>query len=601
MRTRRIPRRSVLLASLAVLLVGLPGPTPAAAVGPLYRVLHHFTTAEGSAPRGEIVQADDGFFYGLLNDAIFRMDEAGNVVIVHRFTGPDGLAPVGLVQGSDGLFYGATSGGGTPVGSYCVFLGGCGTFFRMDASGHVTVLYSFEAGFFDGSRPNGGIVQGPDGWFYGTTFQGGLEFTTIAGLGIAYRISPSGTFQLLHRFTRAEGINPTGGLIRASDGNYYGTTNQYGPSTGGTVFRMTPTGAVAVVHGFAFGDGYQPKARLIQASDGRLYGTTERGGPGGNGLVFRVALNGSGFEVVHGFDQWASDGFRPTTGLIQGPDGSFYGTTDTGGLGVWNQNRSGVVFRMTPGGVVSVVHTFYGPDGRVPLAPLLLADDGMLLGSTFAGGGSNAGVVFEIDPAAPLPVASLSIAPNPLTQGVIGVGTVTLSAPAPTGGTVVELSTNNEGAAQVPRTITVSAGRTAATFRVTSDFPIFGTANLLVFASVQGAGISAPLTVSASGGGGGGGTLALASLTLAPSSVVGGQSVLGTVTLTGPAPAGGVVVTLSSGSPGLAQVPPSVTVPDGATSASFSVSTTDVSKRRAVGITATLAGTSKTAQLTLLA
>jgi hypothetical protein len=191
----------------------------------------------------------------------------------------------------------------------------------------------------------------------------------------------------------------------------------------------------------------------------------------------------------------------------------------------------------------------------------------------------------------------VSIAPNPLTQGQIGVGTVTLSAPAPTGGSVVELSTNNEGAAQVPRSITVGAGRTTAIFAVTSDFPIFGTANLLVFASVQGAGISAPLTVSASGGGT---TPALASLSLDPSSVIGGQSVLGTATLTGPAPVGGVVVTLSSGRPRLAQVPPSVTVPEGATSATFSVSTTDVSRGRTVRITATLAGTSKTAQLTLL-
>src|SRR6266545_4614094 len=125
-----------------------------------------------------------------------------------RFSGPDGDHPVGLVAGADGFLYGVTARGGTPTNIDCAFVGGCGTFFRMTATGVVTVLHNFNSGQDDGSWPNAGIVQGSDGAFYGTTLQGG-------GYGSAYRISATGSFTLLHRFAVADGINPEGGLIQA--------------------------------------------------------------------------------------------------------------------------------------------------------------------------------------------------------------------------------------------------------------------------------------------------------------------------------------------------------------------------------------------------
>jgi uncharacterized repeat protein (TIGR03803 family) len=157
-------------------------------------------------------------------------------------------------------------------------------------------------------------------------------------------------------------------------------------------------------------------------------------------------------------------------------------------------NRFGDVYLMRADGTVSVLHTFTGPDGTRPMG-LIQGADGMLYGSTFGGGSAGLGTVFRIDPSVPLPVASLTVSPNPFTQGTRATGTVTLLAPAPAGGTVIDLSTNNEGAAQVPRWVTVKGGRTSAPFAVRSDFPISATARLLVFASVSGAGISAPLTV----------------------------------------------------------------------------------------------------------
>jgi hypothetical protein len=251
---------------------------------------------------------------------------------------------------------------------------------------------------------------------------------------------------------------------------------------------------------------------------------------------------------------------------------------------------------MTPSGVVSVLHTFYGPDGSTPESSLLQAPDGALLGSTLVGGAAGAGVIFEVDPTLPLPVAALSVTPNPLTVGETGIGIVTLSSTAPSGGTVVELSTNNQGAAQVPRSVTVQSGRTTATFPVTTQFPISATASLLAFASVNGAGISVPLTVKP---GTGSSADSLASLRLEPTKVRGGGTVVGTVTLGAPASSGGVNVALSSSRPRVAPVPSSVTVGEESTSASFTIATARVSSRKTAKITATLNGTSLTAQLTI--
>jgi uncharacterized repeat protein (TIGR03803 family) len=596
--------RSLLAAAVAMLFSAVLLPAKAGAAGPLYRILHDFVGADSGSPNSPLVEATDGFFYGTLggnadginHGAIFRMDRSGTVQIVHRFTGPDGDGPTGLIEASDGFFYGTTVRGGTPTNANCTFMGGCGTFFRMDGSGNLTVLHSFNWGTDDGNWPNGGIVEGADGNFYGTTFQGG-DGQEYGGFGIAYRIGRSGTYTLLHKFSRPEGINPNGGLIQATDGNLYGVTNQYGPASGGTVFRMDRAGNVTVIHGFGFGDGYQPKARLIQATDSLLYGTTEGGGASGNGVVFRVGLDGSPFQVLHAFDQWGSDGYRPIVGVIEGRDGNFYGTTPTDGLGVYNPDRSGDVFRMTSSGVVSVLHTFYGPDGSSPYAALVEASDGRLLGSTVGGGSAGAGVIFEVDPTAALPVASLSISPNPLTQGETGTGTVTLAQAAPSGGTVVELSTNNEGAAQVPHTVTVAGGRASATFPVTTDYPIFSTASLLVFGSVDGAGISTPLTVKP--GNGGSTDVTIESLQVDPSTVKGGGTVTGTVTLTGPAPSGGFSVALSTSRHRIAKVPSSITIPGGATSGSFTVTTRQVSSTVVVTITAKGGGSSKSVKLTV--
>jgi uncharacterized repeat protein (TIGR03803 family) len=159
----------------------------------------------------------------------------------------------------------------------------------MDASGNVTVLHLFSGP--DGDNPNG-IIQASDGNFYGTTSLGGA-FTNCgnnAGCGTVFKIDASGNVTLLHAFSGPDGWTPTSSLIQASDGDFYGTTSGGGPSGKGTVFKMDALGNVTVLWSFSGSDGADPVAGLIQGTDGNLYGTTEVGGSVGAGVVFRLEL-----------------------------------------------------------------------------------------------------------------------------------------------------------------------------------------------------------------------------------------------------------------------------------------------------------------------
>ena len=145
------------------------------------------------------------------------------------------------------------------------------------------------------------------------------------------------------------------------------------------------------------GEGSGPKGGVIQASDGFFYGTTELGGYGGE--IFR--MDGAGtFTIIHRFDAYASDGKNPVSGLIEGHDGFLYGVAPIGGQPVNDPNRSGVVYRTDSAGTVAVMHTFTGSDGSRPWAALVRGTDGRLYGSTIVGGTYGLGGLFSVDPAA---------------------------------------------------------------------------------------------------------------------------------------------------------------------------------------------------------
>jgi uncharacterized repeat protein (TIGR03803 family) len=588
--------KRVMLFSLACLisLAIQPFPTSATAALASFQVLHSFSGPDGQLPSAPLVQGADGFFYGVTSyggnfsvlppdgaGTAFRMDVNGNFTTLHVFTGPDGAVPNNLVLGRDGFFYGTTHYGGPSV--IDSLNPGSGVLFRMDSAGNVTVLRRFadaSGGFYPGP-----IVTGADGALYGPAAGGLVVLNELPGL--VYRFNPStGDFRVLHNFNLSDGQNPTGPLFQGADGYLYGTTWQGGPSNTGVIYKVDPSGNFILLHPLqvlGVSEGWEPNGSLVRTVDGAVYGTTH----GSNGSVFRLDPNGT-FNSIHPFDNFASDGFQPLSGLIQARDGLFYGTTPNGGLPITDPSRNGVVYRMDQAGTVTVMHTFTGPDGQGPRAVPVQGADGQLYGTTAVGGDFGLGVIFRLDPSQPNPIAVLSFSPNPVFPGNSSTGTVTLSAPAPSGGTVVALSSNNDGAATVPDSVTVPAGKSMATFTALTASYI-DNAVVRIFASVGGIGISTPLTVTR-------GTT-LASLTLNPPSVTGGQSATGTVTLSTAAPSGGTAVTLSSSNSSVGSVPSTVTVAAGATAASFTVITNAVTTSTSVTISGTYNGSTQSATL----
>jgi uncharacterized repeat protein (TIGR03803 family) len=149
-------------------------------------------------------------------------------------------------------------------------------------------LYSF--GGTDGASPSGKLIEASSGQFYGTTTFGGPDFNlsnNLFGYGEIFRITSAGSFAVIHSFASSDGAIPFCGLTRGSDGNFYGTTERGGPSDNGTLFKLLSSGVLVTLHNFAGTDGETPTGVLVQGSDGNLYGTAYAGGSGQTGVVFR--------------------------------------------------------------------------------------------------------------------------------------------------------------------------------------------------------------------------------------------------------------------------------------------------------------------------
>jgi uncharacterized repeat protein (TIGR03803 family) len=296
--------------------------------------------------------------------------------------------PAPLVQGIDGNFYGTTGGGG--LFDSCMY-GTCGTVFKITPGGTLTTLHNFTGGE-DGSGPMPGLVLATNGYFYGVNSDGG-NF----GHGVAFKITAGSTLTTLLAFSDdAEGGNPNSSLIQATNGSLYGTTVNGGTNGDGAIFEMTAAGALTTLHDFDFTDGWDPQnALMVQATDGDLYGETAGGGsfscpsPAiGCGTVFRITPGG-GFTSLHSFK--GTDGAVPYGGLVQGSDGNFYGITYVGGA-----NGDGTVFKITPSGMVTTLHSFDGTDGSNPNGGLVQATDGNFYGTAFGGGSNGFGTLFKI-------------------------------------------------------------------------------------------------------------------------------------------------------------------------------------------------------------
>jgi uncharacterized repeat protein (TIGR03803 family) len=315
-----------------------------------------------------------------------------------RFSGISTSTPEGsLVQGSNGNFYGTAPQTGTS---------GLGSVFEITPQGKVVTLYSFcpqGRNCADGDFPAAGLVQASNGNFYGTTTFGGARDG-----GTVFEITPAGSLTTLYSFCAeaqcADGEFPFAGLVQAHDGNFYGTTSYAGAHHGGTVFEITPGGKLTTLYSFcaeeSCADGSGPYAALVQARNGNFYGTTQSGGASGlEGTVFQITPGGK-LTTLHRFCQQAScaDGDYPN-GLVQARDGNFYGTTSGNvSAGPW-----GTVFEITRNGELTTIYTFCSQtnctDGANPFAGLIQATDGNFYGTSSEGGLYGYGTAFEISAA----------------------------------------------------------------------------------------------------------------------------------------------------------------------------------------------------------
>jgi uncharacterized repeat protein (TIGR03803 family) len=305
-----------------------------------------------------------------------------------------------LVQGTNGDLYGTTFYGGSNNGNY-------GTVFRINPAGKLTTIYNFCSlvSCADGTQPEGGLLLATNGSFYGIANSGGAY-----GYGTVFKITAAGKLTTLHSFNQTDGAYPEAGLIQATNGNFYGTTYVGGAYSEGTAFEITPSGTFTSLHSFCGGlctDGADPTSGLVQAADGNFYGTTYGGGPeggcypdSGGGAFFQLTPSGTVTPLAL-FCQ--PNGFYPNSALVQAASGNFYGTTASGGAGY--NGDGGTVYEVSPTGSLTSQYSFClqtgCPDGYDPQS-LIMGTDGSFYGTTRAGGANNVGTIFEITSAGQL-------------------------------------------------------------------------------------------------------------------------------------------------------------------------------------------------------
>lgn len=395
--TAALRRAGCLLLAAAALMLGRTGAE--AQVNPPLVKVFGFTNQLESVPTANLLLATNGMLYGTAYSGgpsnfggIFRLNPNGSSYAVLRyFTGTNGSVAganpeAGLLEGGDGFLYGTTFAGGNSNAG-CVFR------LQPDGGGY-TVLKNFTGAGGDGANPTAALVAGTNGLLYGTTAGGG-SFAN----GTIFSLNKDGSgYAVRWHFDVTNGANPSAALLCGSDGRLYGVTESGGAATNGTVFALNHDGS-----GFtnlwnfsgAGGDGANPPASLIEDTNGVLYGMTYFGGSSNAGSIYKLGKDGSGYAVLYSFlGLNAGDADSPNAALKLASDGALYGTTLLGGT-----NGAGTVFKLNPdGGGYAILHHFAGGgEGRYPQSALLEAADGALYATTGAGGNGEGGTLFKLN------------------------------------------------------------------------------------------------------------------------------------------------------------------------------------------------------------
>ncbi len=339
-------------------------------------------------------------FYGGDADAgtIIKFTPAtNNLAVLKNFDNTNGANPYGtMIQANDGKLYGMASIGGT--GNY-------GIIFSFNPSSLTyTKLKDFDS--INGANPHGSLMQASNGKLYGMTYNGGSK-----GYGVIFSFDPvTATYTKLKDFNYADGANPSGSLLQATDGKLYGMTDFGGrfaladKSNWGVIFSFDPSTSVYTdLKDFNddIGEGAVPSGNLIQASNGKLYGMTQSGGGYGyTGVIFSFNFSSSTYTRLWGFDNTTATGNTPSGSLMQAGNGKLYGLT-TSGLA---EARYGVIFSYDLlASAYRELHDFDNANGMYPYgSSLLQAGDGKLYGGTLSGGANGDGVIFSYDPASSL-------------------------------------------------------------------------------------------------------------------------------------------------------------------------------------------------------
>jgi uncharacterized repeat protein (TIGR03803 family) len=431
--------------------------------GGSFTVLRSFNSTDGKNPSAALLLADNALFYGVTSSGgagtsrgtLFSISSTGTFSSLKSFKGSPARPYSGLTQGSDGSLYGSTDSGGAFFK---------GSVYKVNLAGKIDLLHGLN-GSVDGEKPRAKVIQGSDGNFYSTAWQGGAA---SGGGGTVFKVTSGGVFTLLR--SCLIGQNPSqlhSGLIQGVDGNFYGTSLG---ANDGTIYKITPAGVTTVLHSFNGANGTSVQSDLTRGSDGNLYGTATGGGANNTGTIFKITPAGA-FTLLHSFTG-AAGGSNPRGALIEGTGGDYFGVTSGGGtLGFGSIFKFNVISRtytslysfraidgaypvgllMTQGnlygatqinganafgtiykynlstGIFTKLHDFNGANGQYSQAPLVLASDGNLYGTTLQGGAANNGVIFRVAMGGGTADSTPPSVPTGLTGSAISSSQINLS------------------------------------------------------------------------------------------------------------------------------------------------------------------------------